>query len=131
MRTIKFRVWDIKEQKMFFSHIHRCFYLDIFAGNMLFGDPNNFIIQQFTGLIDKKGNEIYEGDIVRFIDDESTINLFCRYDQSNAWFTFGEIDDAIYEGYYWQEILRNCEVIGNICENPELLLDKLPKFDRV
>ena len=116
MRTIKFRVWDIKEQKMFFSHIHRCFYLDIFAGNMLFGDPNNFIIQQFTGLKDQNGKEIYEGDIL--YRPAVRIKYICEYDVDECAYilTYDNGDDYIYLTDF-----KEIGVIGNIYENKELL----------
>ena len=56
-RPLKFRIWDNK--------VNRFTYFDIFStfGRVPVDCEDN--IQQFTGLLDKRGKEIYEGDIVR------------------------------------------------------------------
>lgn len=73
------------------------------------------IVEQYTGLKDKNGKEIYEGDIVRYVDD---------------WDENGEIvyDDGGFEVHWPIELERlegdiadMMEIIGNIHENPELL----------
>lgn len=72
MRTIKYRAWHIGEERMY---IDPCVMLcpqelrlwRVFAisnGDQL-GNDKHFEIMQFTGLLDKNGKEIYEGDILR------------------------------------------------------------------
>lgn len=91
------------------------------------GDPNAIlntpgILMQFTGLKDKNGKEIYEGDLLyckktsEMFPDEDRWISDVRY--SEASFTYRG-DDPLEEN----ECLEEMEVIGNIYENPELLTD--------
>jgi len=100
-REIKFRAWDEK---------YNCWD----KGGFYFyaNDPfqkQGFVIQQYTGLKDKNGKEIYEGDILL---DDVKIPLKCFYD--NGKFMAGI-------SYASQEWFSECEIIGNIFENKDLL----------
>lgn len=119
-REIKFRVWnDIKGK--FISPL----LMDTSNANLYYYDMAGCggVIQQYTGLTDKNGVEIYEGDVIRFYDEEDgrLYNLYCKYTLENAWFSFLESFENDYDGYYWMEVMDKCEVIGNIHENPELM----------
>lgn len=92
-----------------------------------YGENENDVIMQFTGLLDKNGTKIFEGDIVA-----STYNPYNdeRVITKNSVVTWGELrssyyDDLIGAGfnlpYGAEEDLSNSEVIGNIHQNPELL----------
>ena len=76
---------------------------------------------QFTGLTDKNGTKIFEGDIVQFY---GTYNLEVFIENGHTeirWFdtvTNSECKDMFYGN---DEELGECEVIGNIHDNPELL----------
>ena len=84
------------------------------------------VIEQFTGLHDKNGEEIYEGDVVRDgFDSVRTIKWFDNlgYDGRGAMhsgFYFDETYDGIGELNYHNH-MTDCEILGNIHENPELL----------
>jgi len=72
--------------------------------------------EQYTGLKDKNGTEIYEGDIVKQFNG---LTAECKWDSQFAGFVYDK------EGMVDVESSHNCvEVIGNIYENPELLEDK-------
>lgn len=67
-------------------------------------------VMQFTGLKDKNGKEIYEGDIVSFLGETWEVIYFETY----AGFMLGNGNDLM-------NITTQEELIGNIYENPELL----------
>ena len=116
MREIKFRSWcpdDGGKGKMkTVGQIQ--FWHD---GGIKWTDPDcdERYIMQYTGLKDSKGREIYEGDIVFGVDNEKDIT------RAEVKFRFGGFEPFTHyiESRRMDEV--NCEVIGNIYENPELL----------
>ena len=124
MREIKFRAWDGELKEML--DWDKFFNLDI---AQVFESKGSWRIypMQYTGLKDKYGNEIYDGDYIRY--SMRTINgsiytHVCRVFQheSGTWRIEGyHEDNHSYEtkGTVYAAHLI-CEVIGNIYENPEL-----------
>lgn len=125
MREIKFRGWLPKTKVMVtFHNPHINFEYGLLAFNNNHEDysgianmPDDYeeaIFMQYTGLKDKNGKEIYESDIVEFIDDKwttgrKTIRVEIKW-----------IDYKNFDGW-WVSYLEDVEVIGNIHQNPELL----------
>jgi len=75
--------------------------------------PSNHVLMQFTGLKDKNGKEIYEGDVI--VTGDSTLPV--RFERGSL--GIGET------GQDFEPLYRySVEIIGNIYENPELLTNK-------
>lgn len=112
MREIKFRAWDGKE---IYENVvivdGRAFKNEKFAGKPM----------QYTGLNDKNGREIYEGDILTDHGDEGP--LYIEYSKEHAAFVFVDKFDSFGTTFYTTTEIsyEGFEVIGNIQENPELL----------
>lgn len=115
MRELKFRAWDTKEKRytdaeIFISNhskIYRIFWQELEPAN-----DSEIIVELSTGLKDKNGKEIYEGDIVICSFGESGV-VELRHG------AYCVVGDDITDMSNWKESAY--EVIGNIHESPELL----------
>ena len=125
MREIKFRAWDKFQNVMFNFDIYN---VPPYVGQTyLVGEKFERIyeIMQYTGLKDKNGTEIYEGDIVEVASKDLKFQVVYEAHSFNRkW-----IDDISkrYREHLTEPLAWNtyiiCEVIGNIYEHPELLGD--------
>lgn len=122
MRKIKFRGWD--KELNFMINIKR--YKIDFDGQVLFDNndkelynqTNKIELMQYAGLKDKNDVEIYEGDIIKY--DFNKFNY--RIEFLNAEFIARRFYENIENLYPCEFDYGNeCEVIGNIYENPDLL----------
>lgn len=121
MREIKFRAWDI-EQKVMRDNPDPQIIQAVIFGN----DYNGRVkLMQYTGLKDKNGKEIYEGDICKFysyMEEKSKISDVV-FIEGGFELRSSELVREVLE--YTKEDKEpksfNLEVIGNIYENPELL----------
>lgn len=90
---------------------------------------DQYIINQYIGYPDKNGKEIYEGDIIN-ITNYSYNNSEGKREESIERQTINDMRDYFqYKGYSEIELCElwdseNLEIIGNIYENPELLITK-------
>ena len=72
---------------------------------------------EFTGLLDKNGKEIYEGDVMKIYGSTFEIVWF----KGAYHFKHSDNKSAFPNDYLLKDLGHKCEVIGNIYENPELL----------
>jgi len=126
-RIIKFRAWDKAQDpermlswKECLKHFHGCYEINI---NPF--EDSYLTWMQFTGLYDKNGKEIYEGDIVKDTNNfknEPKIRKVV-YSISNAWFPLRETTSFLNYSLTANndDKCSHLEVIGNIYENPELI----------
>lgn len=125
MREIKFRAWIPEEKRMFIpssiswkNDLIWCG--DVHGSTQVEMSVENSELMQYTGLRDRNGKEIYEGDILEggeSIDGEPrrwTVKYYTT--QLNAGFDFGYMPHMHY-----------CIVIGNIYENTDLLGSNKPR----
>lgn len=119
MRELKFRAWYKSEKKMIYN-IQNEFEERIELGMDCFSDylkNDDFVIEQYTGIKDENGKEIYEGDIVS--KHNSDLKGVVKQVKDGQWAIYW---DNTPDGYYVLFKYSNlCEVVGNIHENSELL----------
>ncbi|HWI02693.1 MAG TPA: YopX family protein [Acidimicrobiales bacterium] len=139
-REIKFRAWDVKRKRMFEPRI-----LEYTPGGGMWppgeeniydeqgkfvrkdahpvmnaSNPESAILLQFTGFTDKKGREIYDGDIVGFIESRGVVFMSSKGCWSVKWTTHSG-RSTLFELVPPYRMKMVHEVLGNIYENPDLL----------
>ena len=120
-REIKFRAWQKWHEYMFTPD-----YIDFINGNIIIGEHDgdsryeDIPLMQYTGLKDKNGKEVYEGDIVIHDSEKIVVSYGIQSVDAfegagfNLWSFYGEKLGGF-------RLQSEIEIIGNIFENPELL----------
>ena len=147
MREIKFRTWDYDTNTMVYpdSELETIFCFDKVGLSVYHSNGKelgSFEVNQYTGLKDKNGKEVYEGDIIQFVWSEDscwgeagTYKGYIKFEKGAFEVVYIDREDKItyadedgfheknksdYVGslFSWSD---EVEVIGNIYDNPELL----------
>ena len=135
MREIKFRGKSVANDKWVYGGIvhyanHYGFTVDKWFITDDEGDNDevrNNTIGQYTGLKDRDGTEIYEGDIVA-INKELLGCYVIKYDENHA--KFGMYINGYEQAGFNKVTMKAYEVIGNIYDNPELLEERTNEYRR-
>ena len=137
MREIKFRAWDKVSKQMFKIRLVDLYDMTVYSAksgdficsyqrktkyskNENFKDVERLVFMQYTGILDKHGKEIYEGDI--FVHNNQKFEVI--YDGTRF---IGVDSDRSGNGYvcyvdsHYKDGSSSIEVIGNIYENTESL----------
>ena len=117
MRQIKFRIWCEKEKKMYPPIVLQEYMsMSEYAQDDIqpAGEENRLLLE-WTGLLDKNGKEIFEGDIIAYRNrkDELMTGIEVKWT--------GIMGEQGVYGYGYDITPDKCEIIGNIYENPELI----------
>ncbi len=114
MREIRFRIWDKLDGHMYYSGFEINFVGQIIRTYGIYKTAIHLELMQFTGLHDKNGKEIWEGDIINQVVKRGVWEYHqpVTYQEHLAQFRFGTFATTD---------LVAIEVIGNIYENPELI----------
>jgi len=122
MIDIKFRAWNLDEKEIVVCDWEDQFEVDDFR--RLFAEKSN-LVMQYTGLKDKNGKEIYEGDVLlisKATDSPFKGDVFFSYGGFRLkayWMLDREIHPEL--STYTESKVSEAEIIGNIYENPELI----------
>jgi uncharacterized phage protein (TIGR01671 family) len=124
MKTIKFRIYDKQNNKIIESGATPSMLKSFFEHTAVLHTKEEMPYLQFTGLLDRNGKEIYEGDIIKGMFSLSGKMGVVKYFKKYAGFGFTT--------EYWEKMdfnfknndLSRYKVVGNVYENPELLSNK-------
>jgi len=147
MREIKFRAWDKKKKRVWLNiqdvYDSECSHTPVeghtiypkdhpdhklcdrcYPGERAFGEfieePNQYSIMQYTGLKDKNDKEIYEGDIVEWKMIVTWHKSEVKFERGRFYIVNNNHTEDVQEKFDLS-FPTECEVIGNIWENEELL----------
>ena len=133
MKEIKFRAWDKNDKRIFIDpqmidfynkKIGYMQYQTEYMPDTSYSIPVGFEefeyseLMEWTGLYDKNGEDIYEGDIIFESFGEKYYKVIFENGSFKAEFN-GDFDEYSFD--LIDIVAQGCEIVGNIYENPELI----------
>lgn len=126
---LRFRAWDVEFKELvrvdalvLDEQLIKATYKN---GNVVKEDLKNYVLMQSTGLTDKNGKEIFEGDILSIETDEENVKvkLEVSWDSKHALFVFDSKKYNAKEalGELFEDNPYPFKIIGNVWEDPELV----------
>lgn len=126
----RFRAWDKEFKEMvqvdalvFDEQLIKATYKN---GNVVKEDLKNYVLMQSTGLKDKNGKEIFEGDILTtgkrtgVVKNHRTLGFYINDARGDNWWFGSDVDLAEFEDFT-KDVARKIGILGNIYTNPELV----------
>lgn len=126
----RFRAWDKEFKEMvqvdalvFDEQLIKATYKN---GNVVKEDLKNYVLMQSTGLKDKNGKEIFEGDILTtgkrtgVVKNHRTLGFYINDARGDNWWFGSDVDLAEFEDFT-RDVARKIGILGNIYTNPELV----------
>lgn len=113
----RYRVWDKEEKKMIYDaeHTYDNYPVNISSFGALLDLPDFYVAMQYTGLKDKNGKEIYEGDILTWGN-----NIIAKVYYADNLAMFRCVIEGT-EEFDLFAFTQEASIVGNIYENKELL----------
>lgn len=117
MREIKFRAWAVASKEMFYPDVEDGWELN--SGELI--PLPNTVLMQYTGLKDKNGKEIWEGDIIAWHGVDGRKKAEVVWCDGLARFGVEFDEDGHAYGFSKDEAERNIEIIGNIFQDSHVM----------
>lgn len=123
----RFRAWDVEFKELvrvdalvLDEQVIKATYNN---GNVVKDDLKNYVLMQSTGLMEKNGKEIFEGDILSIETDEENVRVEVSWDSKHALFVFDSKKYNAKEalGELFEDNPYPFKIIGNVWEDPELV----------
>lgn len=123
MREIKFKIWDEENKKIIeWEELRLLPVWEVFTKNT---DKDTMKILEFSGMSDRLGNQLYEGDIVEYENEKYCVNYL---NSPKCWKLMGVSIRGDLGGYRIDGVARKSLLLANQYMHPELLKEYLNEY---